>query len=320
MRRRTALSLAGAGLLAACGALPRVSGLPWPDDARIVETASGRELTAPSLVERILATPIVLLGERHDNPAHHRLRAELIDRWGRRARDRPHAVVFEQLDREHEPALREAQRRQPASGPTPSGASSSGASSSGAAAASGAAIAHRLDLAGFDRTAWRWPLHQPLFEAADRIGAIWIAANFSRAAAGRLMRPPPGGAPSVDPALAAMVDSARWDDAAQQALEAALRAGHCNLLPEAAIPGIARVQRLRDAALALPLLDAAERRMILIAGNGHVRRDFGVPRYLGAFEQAALVVGFEEGELPADAAAMYDVVVLATPVARKSPC
>src|SRR5690606_33958184 len=121
--------------------------------------------------------------------------------------------------------------------------------------------------ARFDREAWGWPAHQPLFEAAQESGATWIAANFSRASARRLSR---GEAPEVDLALQAVVESARWSDEAQRELDTGLMQGHCNQLPPAALPGMARIQRLRDAALALPLLDGAERRSLLLAGNGHV--------------------------------------------------
>ena len=92
------------------------------------------------------------------------------------------------------------------------------------------------------------------------------------------------------------------------ALRKELAGSHCGLLPEEAIEGMAAAQRYRDAHLADALLSAAERYheaaveryrdppspgldpflwgvipqlpAILIAGNGHVRKDRGVPWYL----------------------------------------
>ena len=57
--------------------------------------------------------------------------------------------------------------------------------------------------------------------------------------------------------------------------------GHCGKLPTDVVPRIARAQRARDAAMAQAVLDVATRDgTILLAGNGHVRKDIGVPVYL----------------------------------------
>ena len=262
------------------GSDERSSGQAMFFDAHTGEPLSGRNLTG-----RVEAARLLLLGEVHDNGFHHRLRARMLLKWARVAPGRPAAIVFEHFDREHDEALRLAQRR-PKEGQ-----------------GTDARLTALLDAADFDRQSWEWPTHQPLFEAALTSGATWIAANLSRDSAQRL-----GGNPAmpVDPALQAMVDSARWSAEAQQALAQALIVGHCGTLSAVFIDRIARIQRLRDAALALPLMDASERRSVLLAGNGHVRRDFGVPRYLGALEKEAVVVGFDEvaqAEVPAREAA-----------------
>jgi uncharacterized iron-regulated protein len=55
----------------------------------------------------------------------------------------------------------------------------------------------------------------------------------------------------------------------------------------------------------------------LLAGNGHVRRDLGVPRWLAGTAAAdALVVGFvEEG-----AEGTFDAKVVVAPHPREDPC
>jgi uncharacterized iron-regulated protein len=266
--------------------------------------------------------PILLLGEVHDNRDHHRVRAGLLLDWVRSQPTRPAAIVFEHLDREHNEALRLAQGEPPQRGRKRN-------------QGEGPGLLELLDAARFDRDGWGWPAHLPLFEAAQASGARWIAANLSRASARRLSREPDA---VVEPVLQAMLESSRWSTEAQQALSQALLQGHCNAIPAGIVESIARVQRLRDAALALPLLDASERRSLLLAGNGHVRRDHGVPLYLGAFEKEALVVGFEElaEEAPADGSAdlasmvgatraldisrAYDCVCLTRRAARDDPC
>ena len=69
---------------------------------------------------------------------------------------------------------------------------------------------------------------------------------------------------------------------------------------------------------------------VLIAGNGHVRRDFGVPHYLAQYAQGddVRVVGFVEADgdrpEPTDyvtaGAPEYDYVVFAPATPREDPC
>ena len=324
MSRRDLLALLGlAALLPGCAATGVGRSNPRQAEAlrqaSFYDTSSGEQPGRRRLFKRLRSAPVVLLGEVHDNTLHHRIRGALLFDWVRSEPSRPSALVFEHLDREHNDALRLAQRR-------PGGA---------AAEARGGRdilpLDELLDAARFDRKGWGWPAHQPLFEAARDSGATWIAANFSRASAQALRRGP---ATEVEPALQAVMEASRWSPRAQDALDQALVAGHCGQLPHSALADVGRVQRLRDAALALPLLDAAERRSLLLAGNGHIRRDHGVPLYLGALEREALVVGFEEtsGQPAANLATVvgaarardyadaYDFVCLTQAADREDPC
>jgi uncharacterized iron-regulated protein len=81
-------------------------------------------------------------------------------------------------------------------------------------------------------------------------------------------------------------------------------------------------QRARDAAFAHAMLDAPPgARVVLIAGNGHVRTDLGVPRYLRAAGVAAsdiAAIGYvEQGD---DDAAPYDARRIGPRAARTDPC
>ncbi len=283
MRRREWL-LGALATLGGCATSGRLGG--GGHEVVFFDAARGLRVPEREVRHRVRQAPLVLMGELHDNLGHHEIRAALLRDFLRERPRRPAAVVFEQLDREHDEALARAQRDARAA------AEGRAASRGGGSEGDQEALLDRLlDAARFDRAGWQWPAHRPLFEAALEGHARWIAGNFSRASAQKLRRD--AGMPA-DPALQAVVESARWDDTAQAALEQALLRGHCGALPASALAAVVRAQRLRDAALALPLLDAAERRSALLAGNGHVRRDFGVPRYLGALEREALVIGFEE--------------------------
>ena len=73
-------------------------GAGHPPESRIYEVASGRFVDQATLVDDLASADFVLLGERHDNPDHHRLQALLIQalesKW-----DRPRAVAFEIIPR-----------------------------------------------------------------------------------------------------------------------------------------------------------------------------------------------------------------------------
>ena len=268
----------------------------------IVDPATGLVQTAAQWTARLAVSRRILLGELHDNPAHHELRARVVRQWaglGGTGEPRP-VIVFEHFDREYRNALgalRDSARTAP--------------------------LDALLDAGHFDRKAWGWPLHRPLFEAARDSGARWVAANVSREEA-RSLRDKP-----VDPVLQRTLDDSDWPASAQQGLEERIREGHCNQLPGAAIPVLVRIQRLRDAALAGALAETPGR-ALLLAGNGHVGRDHGVPRYLGAASRSALVVGFiEHTEVSPDGLASlplallaqrYDLVCVTAPVARDDPC
>ncbi|QPF75140.1 ChaN family lipoprotein [Roseateles sp. DAIF2] len=252
-----------------------------------------REAAAPADAA-LAAAPFLLLGEVHDNPAHHEARAALLAKLladGRRT-----TVVFEQMGRERDAALAAAPRE-----------------------------AEAQSQAGqLDRQGWRWPLHKPLFDAALAGGAQLRGGNITREQARALVREGESAWPAD---LAPLKSGTPWGEPQQQALLADIEQGHCNAMPARMLPGMALAQRGRDAAMAQAMLkaraDGAER-VVLIAGNGHVRRDLAVPLYLQAAGVPAAQIlsrGYlEEGSGSPAAAAPYDSVQRAAKAQREDPC
>ena len=237
----------------------------------------------------------VLMGEVHDNPRHHELRAQ----WLRTlmADGRPTWVVFEQMD-----AGRNAELR--------------------AAAAADSHDAEAVASAGgMDLEAWRWPLHRPLFEAALAGGATLAGGNLARDAVRAVVR---GGEGAVPSELHELLRTSAWSPTLQARLETEIGDSHCGALPASQFGPMALAQRARDASLARAMLAApADARVVLIAGNGHVRRDRGVPLYLlagGAKARDIRSIGLlEEGDDNPPAAA-FDLVVRTPRQERPDPC
>lgn len=259
------LALLALTLLAACASVPQ----PPPQAARQAD--------------------VLLLGEIHDNPAHHAQRAQWLAALLQDGR--PTTVVFEQMQ--------------------------AGTEATVAAATDADSVAQAGAL---DQTAWRWPLHRPLVDAALAGGARIVGANLPRPAVRAVVQSEAAVPPELQPRLAA----ARWSAASEAALVQIIDEQHCGALPAALTPGMVRAQRVRDAAFAQVVAREAQagRRVVLMAGNEHVRRDRGVPAYLTDLPTATqvLAVGWLETGQTATSGAFDRVEFTAAPAARPDPC
>lgn len=291
---RVLLALA-AVLIAGCASAPAGGGPEGSGLAgRIWDVRAGRFIGEEELVERLRGARFRLLGEVHDHPVHHPARARLV------ARLAPAEVFFEQFDRDQDGALREAQAK--------------------------GADADALARAGKLAEGWGWPLHRPIVEASLTAGLPVRAANLGSADTRRIARA--GVLGTGDAMLFDTLARSRWSEALDAAMRAEILDGHCGLLPERAAPGMALAQRARDATLALAL-QSAPGPAVLIAGNGHVRRDLGVPAYLPVDAQV-LAVGFLEVTAGAGdpriygqgvgGGPAYDFVWFTSPHPRPDPC
>lgn len=272
-----------------------------PLSGRIWDTRAQDWVSTTELERRLAPARYVLLGEVHDNAGHHRLHRALLAALVLEGR-RP-AIAMEQFDREYHPALQRAQN-EPA--PTPESLKTAG----------------RVDTQG-----WNWSYYEPIIRLVLDHQLPILAANLSRADAFRLSTE---GAAAV--LGAAAVSALQLDqplpDAARLKLEQEIDDGHCGKAPRNILPGMVAAQRARDAIMAQTL--QAHAPAVLIAGNGHVRRDFGVPHYLAHYPRGddVRVVGFVEVDAVQLAptnyvtagAPEYDYIAFTPPTPRPDPC
>ncbi|WER47794.1 ChaN family lipoprotein [Cupriavidus sp. WKF15] len=231
----------------------------------------------------------VLLGEVHDNPAGQQQRLAALTHaieqgW------RP-AIAMEQFDRERQADIDRARRER-------------------------ADDADYL-IAQAGGGGWQWPLYRPVVALALAYDLPLLAANLSRADAAKIVR---GGLDGLftpqERARLGLTGTLPPDLVAAQT--AVLDEGHCGNFPKAMLPGMLDAQAARDAVMAATLRPYAARGAVLIAGNGHVRNDIGVPRWLGADAGKAVSVGYlEHGQ---GNPAGFDRVVTVAPVERGDPC
>jgi uncharacterized iron-regulated protein len=270
-------------LLAAGGARaaePPAGGLGQdPLTGRVWDVAAAQFITTDALVARLASARIILLGERHDDPEHHRLQAWIVRAVSAAGR-RP-TVAFEMLAADQADALAAHLRDSPRD-----------------AAGLGEAV-------GWSRSGWPpWSLYQPIAEAALAAGLPLAAANLPTATVRAVAR---GDLGALEPSLVRTHGLDRpAAPAMQAAMEAEMRDSHCGQLPETALPAMATAQRARDAAMAERLLAAPGDGAVLIAGAGHVRTDRGVPIYLAARAPGLAVASLAFVEVATGRAAPID--------------
>jgi uncharacterized iron-regulated protein len=87
------------------------------------------------------------------------------------------------------------------------------------------------------------------------------------------------------------------------------------------LPGIINAQVARDVWMAKTILAQRPRDVVLLAGNGHVRKDIGVARWLSIAAPTLKVVteGYEEKGAVVHPGT-YDVTHLAPAQPRPDPC
>ena len=234
-----------------------------------------------------LSQDVVILGEVHDNPAHHAEQAARVLEL------QPKAIVFEMLTEEQAskvtPELRGDQAK----------------------------LAEAL---AWDESGWPdFAMYYPIFSAAPE--AQIYGAQVPREAARSAL--------STGPAASFGPEAARYGldrdlpPEEQTARETLQMEAHCNALPPEMLPGMVAIQRLRDAVLARATIEALEATggpVAGITGNGHARRDWGVPAYLTkvAPDLDIWVLGQTEDDSPLDGG--FDMVTSAPAVERPDPC
>ncbi len=245
---------------------------------RIQDLASGEWIDEAKLLEALAKQRFVVLGEKHDNPDHHRLEARVIDSLVRAGR-RP-AIAFEMLSADVAADLAKVIAAE-------------------AVSADDVRDAVRWDASG-------WPpfaLYAPVVEAALTARLPLATANLPGAALEPLGR---SGLAGLD---ARVREELTLDlplaDAERAAMARDLRDAHCGHADPAHLERMVDVQTARDAWMAAALLavesypgtDGA----VLIAGAEHARRDRGAPFYLLRRDPEATLASLAFVEVRADA-------------------
>ena len=267
-------------------------GPPWVSAVRRHHSLAGR-IWRPSenaFVDRheVLAalakSPFVLVGEKHDNVDHHAIQAWLLARL--MAGGRRPTVAFEMLTTDQEARLADYLAAHPRQ-----------------AAGLGDAVA-------WGKSGWTdWSTYRPIAQAALDGGAPIVAAGLARKTLRAIAEK---GIEALDDGEKGLVGPYRaLPPRLALRMKKRIVESHCHMLPAPMIDPMLTVQTVKDAAMAAPLVrggQAAGRDgAVLIAGNGHVRDDLGVPWHLRRMApgKAVATIGLLEVEEGVDDPSAY---------------
>lgn len=254
---------------------------------QIYNTATQAGINQQQLVEELKLHALILLGEVHDEPLHHLRRAELIKAL---SAQNP-LVVAEQLEADKQLQYTEH-------------------------------LAEDLAQAGFDAKVWDWEVYAPLFSTLATEQIPLVGGNLPLDTVRQIAKQGEVALPNM---LAAKIQAAPLSDAAQATLVSDLEAGHCGHLPKALLPNFILAQRARDASMLNSMQQAKRTPVILLAGNGHVRKDYGIPTLLLSGQPKSISVGFLQLDTLTPEAiqayqAQYDYVWLTGAVEAEDAC
>lgn len=229
---------------------------------------------------------VVILGEVHDNPAHHEHQAAAV------AALSPAALVFEMLDPD-QAALATPELRGDAT-----------------------ALSTALNWA---QSGWPdFAMYYPIFAAS---GAPIYGGALPRDQVRAAIGDGAAAAFGVDARAFGLADPLPEDQ--QAAREAMQQEAHCNALPKEMLPGMVDAQRLRDAGLARAIRQAwadTGGPVAVITGNGHARHDWGIPAALSVAAPDLTVLSIGQLESAPGGEVPYDLWLVTEPAPRDDPC
>jgi len=220
-------------------------------------------ISRDGLYERLADVEYVLIGETHDNTDQHRVQARIVGYLA--GLHESGSVSFEMIDDVQEKYLHDR--------PIPS-------------------AQDLIALLQHTNSGWDYNVYyRDLFETVVRGGFKILPANIERDHLVELMQDPAAGLPA---GIEQLLDSNPLTPQSTNILRQEIVDSHCGMITTEQAGPMVRGQRIRDAAMAGSLLNSTAGLKILIAGNGHVRTDLGVPTYIHSPGSMLVSIGLQE--------------------------
>ncbi|MCU7939519.1 MAG: ChaN family lipoprotein [gamma proteobacterium symbiont of Bathyaustriella thionipta] len=231
-------------------------------------------ISKEALQQKTLTAQVILLGETHDNARHHQLQAQFISYLTEN--NQPPAVAFEMLNQNQQSIINSFEANQYASdGNSHFGSTRSGEKNTQLFA----------DKINWQESGWpEWPYYHPVFYQTINNKLPIIAANLDLKQIRKVIKE---GSQTLSQEYQDLLNKYQYDEALKKELEQEVQSAHCDMLPEKMLSPMLLGQQTRDIAMTqaiqstlLKYNTATKAQIVLIAGSGHTRTDYGIPFYL----------------------------------------
>lgn len=248
--------------------------------------------TVDEFVDLARESGIVILGEVHDNPAHHDNQARVVSAL------QPEALVLEMVPQEREALVNELR-------------------------AEGAEREEIADALKWSESGWPdFDFYAQILEAAPE--ARIFGGGQPSSDVRRAMVEGAAGPFGPDAAIYGLDQPLEPEEQAHR--EAMMADAHCDAVPGEVLSGMVEAQRFRDAGLADAALWARTMtgggQVVVITGNAHADLVRGMPEALRVADPGADVIAL--GQLEAEPAeedeAPFDFVIVTEAPEREDPC
>jgi uncharacterized iron-regulated protein len=271
-------------------------------DGKIFDATVGRFISKSEYLTLTNQADILLLGEVHDNPIHHKLQAEVIQNL--QTDQRGLTVYFEHIATDKQDILTQFNSRKLTD------------------------LDQLKTALEWDKSGWPpFDMFRPLFDSAQIKRAEIRAALFPRSKVKSVYAE--GMKAAIDEV---QLKSKKLDElpgAEREKLLEDIVSSHCGMFTKEKAGPMGQVQMAKDAFMAIQLTGALQSsRSVLIAGNGHTRTDYGVPLYLKKLSPQSKIVSVAHVEVQAgsldvkayQSAISADIFVFTEAWPRKDPC
>ncbi|MCU7835255.1 MAG: ChaN family lipoprotein [gamma proteobacterium symbiont of Taylorina sp.] len=223
---------------------------------KIWSVSEQQTISTDILNKKISLFDVILLGETHDNSKHHQLQAQIIDQLVQQ-QQKP-AIAFEMLDQNQQQTISQFQEK------------------------SAVKTDEFAKIVAWEKTGWpEWRYYRPVFDSAIHNKLTIIAANLNSKQVRKVIKQ---GTKVLNTQYQAMHKKYQYDVELKRELEQEIQAAHCDMLPEKMLSPMLAGQQTRDIAMTLAIqkqLSSPDNEgLVLIAGAGHTRTDYGIPYYL----------------------------------------
>ena len=224
-----------------------------PLTGKIYSVKAHEFISLAQFKQELINSPVILLGETHDNPIHHRQQLDAIQ-WLIKANRKP-SLAFEMLDNNQSRNIQTLLKDTT----TPSSP-------------------QIKKLLSWEKRGWKhWQDYYPLFHIAIKHQLNILPANYSL----DIIRGVAKKGQQAIPKQLHTMSKLQLSDSATKLQQQDIIESHCNMLPKSMIHNMALAQQVRDKKMALTLSSTQTiKDVVLIAGVGHSRTDIGAPFYL----------------------------------------